>query len=250
MASARFYSKRIEEKSIEEHKMIFFKIALLTSLLIANPSFAKEDIAMPAQGLRHLEKLDEDCSGCLRNGVILFGNDKSNLVSGKFFDNFFVGSTPKGLMLANAPHGQGYRELLRKKNFKNQAELEKYTKELSQQIRLIVWHKDFREAYFLEPKSVVVNVKPGVFENLKAGATQCEKDICQPTAIIEFQDKDGEHIKLRCFSTWAATIHRKNDDVEKIGSDTRYGSLHFSHDRFLVDLWGRSLEKNSSSNIQ
>jgi hypothetical protein len=170
--------------------------------------------------------------------VILFGNDRSNLGDSKFFENFFIGSKPKGFMLANAPNKQSYREILSKATMNTQVELEAFTTTLAQGIRLIVWHKDFRAAHFLEPKTVTVHVKDGVIENLQAGKTHCEKDLCQPTATIVFQDIDGEQLKLRYFSTWAPTISRKNGDVEKIGSSVRYGNLYFGHDNVSVDFLG------------
>ena len=75
-------------------------------------------------------------------------------------------------------------------------------------------------------------------ENLKAGKTHCEKDLCQPTATILFQDKDGEQLRLQYFSTWSPTISRKNGDEEKIGSSIRYGNLYFGHDNVSIELLG------------
>jgi hypothetical protein len=213
---------------------------LLSNIFLANVAYSSAIPTAPKQTIQPLGKLNSDCRGCLNKGLILFGNDKANLGNGKFFDNFFVGSKPKGFMLANAPTKLGYKEILSRSTWNSQAELEKFTTELARGIRLIVWHKDYRDVYFLEPKDVIVQIKQGLLERLNTKKdSHCEKDQCQPTVTIAFEDRDGEYLELRYFSTWTPTISRKNKDVEKIGSDIRYGNLYFGHDSVSVDLLAR-----------
>jgi hypothetical protein len=220
-------------------KKMFLRIMFLVSTtFFTSHAYSTVSPTLPKHGHNQLDILDSACNGCVKKGVILFGNDRSNLGSGKFFDNFFIGSKPKGFMLANAPDKQSYKEILSKATMNTQVELEAFVTALAKDIRLIVWQKDFRAAHFLEPKTVTVHVKDGVFEKLKAGKTHCEKDLCQPTATIIFQDIDGEQLKLRYFSTWASTISRKNSDVEKNGSSVRYGNLYFGHDNDSVNFLG------------
>ena len=205
-------------------------IVLISWLLFSsNTQVTSLRLTPPVKAKPKLQELDKSCNGCVKNGVLLFGNDSSYL-GRKIFKNIFQGSQPKAFALCNTMSFYEFMKFLTQ--FETRDLLIKGVTDLMNSSRLIVFDEDYRNARLLLPsKAPEVTLSEAFFKRFQKEQSYCEKDQCTPQVVAHFKDQDGETIRLRLFSGAGSSLWRNSEDIrtKDIAPRKRKGVLYWGH---------------------